>query len=357
MVKFQARYYASGSGTAVPVEISICDDGYVELVDENHNERFLLSRMELEIGGHAEDRIKLSCSAHGIALVSEDRNLISALAASSDLKISGQAKKALAKISTLGKSGKIYWGKVISITCIALVVSYYLVDLLAVTAITNIDPKTEGVVGKLIASGWKLGKSGPDFDRVNKIGNRLIEHLDKNPYTFTFSIKNDEDINACAYPGGTVVVNKGLLDKASSDDEIAGVIAHEIGHVIHRDTLKRMAHSMGVWAMLQFLLGISNPKDIENIASALKLAGNLESLQYNRSQETAADLMGVKLCVESDYRGDAIIAFFERLQKNPASSDNKIFAILSTHPMNEDRIKTIRAELARLDAARAKKNE
>jgi predicted Zn-dependent protease len=232
------------------------------------------------------------------------------------------------------------------------ITGYLLLDPLAASVATMIDPSFEIKLGEMLAKTEKLDRKSDSYKRVSKIGNQLTAQLEKNPYKFQFFVKKEKEINACAYPGGILIVNSGLLEKISDDDELAGVISHEIGHVIHRHTLKQALHNCGLIACLSLISGgVGGAGDSEKLEAAFALAQKLESLNFSRSQESDADLTGLELEVKAGYKGDGMVSFFKRLEKEEnalGKGSERLFAVLSTHPMSADRAARIESELKRL---------
>lgn len=350
---FSARLYTGDTSISQSIQVRIEPGSLLLVLTGEKEERIPLASLELALAGHAQDRFQiLSKERKGLSLLSEDHEFLAALAElDSAPELKASAASVLTRLQTRHSRARLYWGKVAIGTVLILLLLYFSIDFLATLAISNVDAKTEGKLGAMLADLYykeKRVSSGSDFERVSRIGKRLVSNLEANKYKyeFKFFVKDDDTVNAVAFPGGTVFVHQGLLRRAESDDEIAGVMAHEIGHVVHRDSLKALAHQIGVLTVLQLLFGIGG--DSEQLAAALNLANNLESLQYSRSQESAADICGVDLVFKSDYRGEDLLKFFERLEKDPMSRDNKFFALLSDHPMNQERIEAIRNELKKL---------
>lgn len=347
---YKVRFYGDSSGKFSNGDLSFLENNKVAIIlNENTNEVLSLSDFEIELGGHNEDRIKLVDATRGVSIVSEDHQLISALQNCGENKIANQAKEVELKLYRVSSEKKTYWWKTLGIVGVFFLAFYFSADWLCTTLITSMDPHTESSFGRLLSTNVRKDPSGPDLERLNRIGQRLVSHLKNNPYSFEFIVASDDHINAFAYPGGIIVVNRGLLQRATDDSEIAGVLAHEIGHVIHRDTLKKWGHQMGLWTVVQVCLGLTSPEHADEIAQTLSTAKDMDSLRYSRAQEHDADMASVQLALDSDYRPDAMIAFFERLQKDPSSSDNKALGLLSTHPLNEERIASVKAEARRLE--------
>lgn len=137
--------------------------------------------------------------------------------------------------------------------------------------------------------------------------------------------------NALAAPGGRILVFRGLLNKASSAEEVAGVVAHEIGHTINRHPLERLVEVFG----LQLFFG-STSSDIGGLASTVTI------LSYGRDAEAEADRDAVSLLNRAGISADAFAGFFDRLGGKGQYSSN-IPSFLSSHPKSAERARLIRA--------------
>ena len=94
-------------------------------------------------------------------------------------------------------------------------------------------------------------------DRVNRIGQKLLQNGTRPGLTYTFKVLNTPDVNALACPGGFIYVYKGLLDYMTSDDELAAVLGHEIGHIEKRHTVHQMEQQMAL-SLLTLLAGVAS---------------------------------------------------------------------------------------------------
>jgi len=348
--KYQARFYDSSGNAPDGVDVQV---GTGKLVICGTTFGVSFEDLQLQVGGHGGDRFKLICEKQGVTIVSEDRALLHALAeAAGGTDLGRQAKNADQKILKRGAHSARYWGIVIAVICAVALSAYLMLDPLAAAVATMIDPKFEIKLGEMLARTEKLDKKSALYQRVAGIGNKLVRQLERNPYQFQFYVKKDKEINACAYPGGIIIVNSTLIEKATTDDELAGVMAHEIGHVIHRHTLKQALHNCGLITCLGLVSGgVGGAGDAEKLETVFALAQKLESLNFSRAQETDADLTGLELEVKAGYSGDGMINFFKRLEKEEnklGASSAQLFSLLSTHPMSADRAARIEAELRRL---------
>jgi beta-barrel assembly-enhancing protease len=174
---------------------------------------------------------------------------------------------------------------------------------------------------------------GPAVDAVAQIGAKLTRG---SRYEYRWFVKDDSSVNAFALPGGVVVVNSALIDKADSAEELAGVIAHEVQHVEQRHSLQQMIHSAGWAAVLMVAMG-----DVSAIAGIfVHQAG---SMRHSRALETEADTEGMKALVRAGISPNGMVRFFEKMQKEEASADDGFnIDFLSSHPAPTDRLEDMR---------------
>ncbi|MDE0914932.1 MAG: M48 family metallopeptidase [Planctomycetota bacterium] len=171
---------------------------------------------------------------------------------------------------------------------------------------------------------------------VQTIFDRLTPHSGLPEAEFQFKVIDSEVVNAFALPGGYITVFTGLLTEASSPAEVAGVIAHEMAHVTHRHGLRRMAHSVGLWASVTLVLG--NTDVLASIARDLFTLASVNG--YSQDQETDADLEGVRMLMAARIDPTGLARFFEHLAEEHGDVPDSL-AWFSTHPQHEERIAAI----------------
>ncbi|HEY7610080.1 MAG TPA: M48 family metallopeptidase [Alphaproteobacteria bacterium] len=158
-------------------------------------------------------------------------------------------------------------------------------------------------------------------------------------YTFRVMVVDSPVVNAFAAPGGYIVVFRGLVDKASSGEEVAGVLAHEMGHVIERHGTEALIRQLGMNAVLGAMLG-----DASGIGStAADIGSQLAVLSYGRAAEREADRVGVSMLNRADIRGAGLVAFFQRVGKESGGDDRGVLRYLGTHPPTGERAADIEA--------------
>ena len=177
---------------------------------------------------------------------------------------------------------------------------------------------------------------------VERVGYSIVDQVGPTPFEFKFYVINTPDINAFSVPGGYVFVNTGLIVLAENEQELAGVLAHEIAHVTQRHVSQMMEKSKrlniaSVAAMIAAMLaGRGGAASGAGSAMAMGMAGALQ-LKYTREIETDADQNGLHYLIKAGYDPDGMINFFKKLQRMSLEMP-KIPVYLLDHPDVETRI-------------------
>lgn len=175
---------------------------------------------------------------------------------------------------------------------------------------------------------------------VKSVGQRIVQQSDaKNtPYEYDFHLLNDPGtVNAFALPGGQVFITAALFNELQSEDQLAGVLGHEIGHVVARHGAERIAKM----ELTQGLTGAAVVASGDySTAQAAQVIGNLINMSYGRDQELESDDLGVRFMSQSGYDPEALIAVMEILEKASGGQSQPEF--MSTHPSPVNRVQRIR---------------
>src|SRR5215467_4987811 len=186
---------------------------------------------------------------------------------------------------------------------------------------------------------------------IESLGKSLARYAPNNnpAYVYQFKIVNDTAINAFALPGGFIYVNRGAIAAADNEAQIAGVIAHEIGHVVMRHGTHQASKAYLAQAPLAVLGGVFGGNAIGTVMGAVGGVGmNVLFLHYSRDMESQADLIGTQILHDAGYNPRAMVEFFEKIQ---AQSKGNASQFLSDHPNPANRISNVQHEIEKLNGA------
>lgn len=179
--------------------------------------------------------------------------------------------------------------------------------------------------------------------RLEDIGKRIAAVCDRKEIDYHFLALNDEEVNAVSLPGGFVYVNKGLIDKAANDNELAGVLAHEVGHIVARHSIKKLQGMMG-YSFLR-ILTIVAPVNTPEVGSAADAAFTELMLGYSREDELLADQLGARYSKLAGFDPRGMITFLQKLQEINKRRPLQPKSYFKTHPYVPDRIRVVKQEL------------
>ncbi|MEK7341211.1 MAG: M48 family metallopeptidase [Candidatus Binatota bacterium] len=179
--------------------------------------------------------------------------------------------------------------------------------------------------------------------RIDEIVKSLLGPLPKLPYTFRIIVVDDPTLNAFAAPGGYIVLFRGLLEKSQSPEELAGVLAHELQHILQRHATQTLLRHASTGLLLSAIMG-----DISGTSAyGLEAARTLGTLRYSRSNEEEADAGGLRMLFQAGIDPAGMISFFETM-KMESGGEPELLSYLSTHPSIEERVERLRPLVAAL---------
>ena len=174
---------------------------------------------------------------------------------------------------------------------------------------------------------------------------RLRETNPNSPHTYRVRVVQNEDVNALAMPGGSIVIFSGLILHAENAEQIAGVLAHEMAHVERRHGLRNVAHSAGLMIAMRLLIAAF----IGDVDGFTSLATDVSALalvnQYNQDQESEADSDAVQHMHQAGLDPSALASFFRMMAREGIGEAPLALAWLSTHPDHEARVSAIEAQV------------
>src|SRR5437764_5180395 len=186
---------------------------------------------------------------------------------------------------------------------------------------------------------------------INRLGQNLVRNSDSQ-VPFTIKVIDSDDINAFALPGGFFYVNSGLILAADEEAELAGVMAHEIGHVAACHAARENTRANLMQMMTIPLIFMGGPIGYAAYEGA-GLAVPLTFLKFSRGFEAQADYLGVQHIYKAGYDPQAFLSFFEKVRPQEKMKPGTISKAFSTHPQTPDRIKESQQEIATILPAKA----
>jgi len=187
-----------------------------------------------------------------------------------------------------------------------------------------------GVAERMADSTQQCGDSATLAD-LRGVLDRIVTAAGPTPYRFRMIVARDTTINAFAAPGGFIVVNSGLLAAARTPEEFAGVLSHEVQHVLHRHSTRAILREVPLRIALATL---TNGSGFE---SAAALAGNLGALRYRRGDESEADLDGIRLLAAAEIDRRGAVSFMRTLESQDGGGPRMV-TYLSSHPRTAERV-------------------
>jgi len=198
---------------------------------------------------------------------------------------------------------------------------------------------------------WPMVQDPAPREYIARIGKRVLATMEAQPFEYEFYVLNTPEINAFAVPGGKVFFNSGLILMVEKEDELAGVMAHEIGHVLARHIARQSEQGMklGLATLGALLAGIFlGPQAATAIGVTAQAASATAMLKYSREYEEEADYLGLKYMERAGYDPQAMVTMLKKLRRvsGPASTDPP--AYLLTHPAAEQRMGNMEIQMMNL---------
>ncbi len=177
-------------------------------------------------------------------------------------------------------------------------------------------------------------------ERVEKILKKIVEVCDRQDIVYFIKVIKDDSINAVSLPGGYVYVFTGLLDKVKDDEELAGVIAHEVGHINAKHSMKRLQASYGA-----LVLQLLSTQAGGNVAGGVSLALTTLFMEYSQEAEFEADRLAVKYMKKAGYDPTKVASMLQVLENEHQKEPLRAHSYWRTHPHIPERIANVNREI------------
>jgi beta-barrel assembly-enhancing protease len=176
---------------------------------------------------------------------------------------------------------------------------------------------------------------------INLLGDSIAHVTSRADLDWHFSIVNTDVVNAFALPGGFIYVNRGIIERADKMDELAGVMAHEIGHVVKRHSVKQMQQAQGANVGLTLSCILTNVCESQAAQEAINVGGTIVFAKFSRQDEMEADEEGFSYLVKAGINPQGMVSFFQKLLDQEGEGSAGVAAWFSDHPLTQDRIRDI----------------
>ena len=193
----------------------------------------------------------------------------------------------------------------------------------------------------------------PEANRyINLLGDSIAKLTSRTDIQdWKFYIVDSKEVNAFAVPGGFVYVNRGLIERTQRMDQLAGVLGHEIGHVVRRHSIKQMQQQQGANIGVTLACILTRICDNQAGQAAIQVGGTALFAKFSRGDEAEADAEGIKNVVRAGISPNGIPEMFQILINERTSNPSAVEGWFATHPLEEDRIAATKAIIATYDPA------
>lgn len=186
---------------------------------------------------------------------------------------------------------------------------------------------------------------------INQLGNSMAKLTGRKDLDWHFFVVNTDVVNAFALPGGYIYVNRGVIERADKMDELAGVIGHEIGHVVRRHSVKQMQQKQGANIGVALTCVLTHVCDSQASQAAIQVGGAAAFASFSRQDEKEADEEGFKNTIRAGISPRGLVTFFGKLMAADKGGGSPVDAWFSDHPLTQDRIADVQRLIDAKDPA------
>ena len=187
---------------------------------------------------------------------------------------------------------------------------------------------------------------------VSALGRQIAQRTSRGALEWQFFVVNSHDVNAFALPGGFIYVNRGLIERSATLDHLAGVLGHEIGHVVERHSVEQMKKATGTNIGLTVLCSVTSICEGALGQVAVNMAGTALLAKYSRADEAEADSQAVVNVIAAGINPQGIPEFFRVLMSERRRDPNVLDNFFASHPLEESRVQRTQELIETLGDAR-----
>jgi predicted Zn-dependent protease len=223
---------------------------------------------------------------------------------------------------------------------------------LALAAACSVTPQQEYAIGSADAA--KIDSEMPlirdtAIDRfVTALGQSMASRTSRANLDWHFSVVNASEVNAFALPGGFIYVNRGAIEQADRLDELAGIMGHEIGHVVRRHSAKQIEQAEKGQVGVVLLCTLTPTCLTIGGRLAIRIGADVKTAHYSQHDEAEADSEGVVNTLRAGIDPEGLPSFFQKLLDTRAQQPTAVEAFFSTHPTDQARVSATRKQISAL---------
>lgn len=216
----------------------------------------------------------------------------------------------------------------------------------------SVSPEQERAIGSAdaakIDSEMPLIRDTVIVQFVSALGRSMATKTSRADLDWHFSVVNSPEVNAFALPGGFIYVNRGAIEQADRLDELAGIMGHEIGHVVRRHSVKQIEEAEKGQVAVVLLCTMTHACRTIGGILAIRIGADAKSAHYSQHDEAEADSEGVVNTVRAGIDPEGLPSFFQKLLDKRAQEPTAVESFFSTHPTDQSRVAATREQIAAL---------
>lgn len=194
--------------------------------------------------------------------------------------------------------------------------------------------------------------SDPEINRyINVLGDQIARVTSRADLDWRFYVVDSREVNAFAVPGGYVYVNRGLIERTARMDELAGVLGHEIGHVVLRHSIQQMEKEQGANIGVTLACVLTSICSSQIAQAGINIAGGAVFARFSRQDELEADQQAVSNTTRAGISPQGIVTMFQKLIAERKSRPSAVEGWFATHPLEEDRVDLAQATINQIPAS------
>jgi predicted Zn-dependent protease len=219
----------------------------------------------------------------------------------------------------------------------------------AMAAACSVSPEQERAIGAgdaaKIDSEMPLIRDTVIDQFVSALGRSMATHTSRADLDWHFAVVNSPEVNAFALPGGFIYVNRGAIEQADRLDELAGIMGHEIGHVVRRHSVKQVEQAEKGQVAVVLLCTLTHACRTIGGRLAIRIGADAQSAHYSQHDEAEADSEGVVNTVRAGIDPEGLPSFFQKLLDTRAQQPTALESFFSTHPTDQSRVSATRKQI------------